>query len=130
MLCRTSVAGRHAADIARLRAQDERSADQDAARLALDRALRAHGLTTHPHLHPELGIDRTIWVSCRLATAADDHAWIYAQLDELGWKPDRERLSRIRQSYDVLRLRHTATDATVVLIVKVPFGEVTPLEAA
>lgn len=126
----TTVAGRHAADQARERRRADRSTDQDTARWALERALRTYGLTTHPHLQPSLGIDRTIWVNCRLPTASADHAWIYAQLDELGWRPDRERLSRIRQGYDVLRLRHTASDATLVLIVKVPFGAVEPLEAA
>lgn len=130
----TTVAGRHAADRARDRdraeAQSLIAELQDRVRGELDRELRSYGLTTHPHLHPALGYERSLWVNCRLASAATDHALVYAILDELGWSPDRARLSRIRQTHDVLRLRHAATDATLVLIVKVPFGEVAPLEAA
>lgn len=126
----TTVAGRHAADRERAVERETLTDRQDAARHALDRELRSYGLSTRPHLHPALGIDRSIWVNCRLASAAADHAFIYAILDELGWQPDPARLSRTRQAYDVLRLRHAATGATLVLIVKVPFGEVTPLEAA
>ena len=125
-----TVAGRHAADQARLRAREAALARQDAALQRLDRALRAHGLTTHPHFDRALGCDRSVWVNCRLDSANADHERIYAILDEHGWKPDRSRLSRFRQHLDVARIRHQDTDATLVFIVKVPSGATVPLEAA
>lgn len=126
----TTIAGRLAAD--RRRAADANLVEQlhDRARDELDRALRLAGLTTRPHFHRELAAERSLWIDCRLDRAHDDHRLVYAILDAQGWAPDRERLSRHGQRYDVLRLRHAGTDATVVVIVKVPFGEVVPLEAA
>jgi hypothetical protein len=126
---RTTIAGRHAADVARIRERRTQVAEE-AARERLARSFRRHGLTAHPHFEPELGNERTLWVDCRLETGRTDHAHIYAILDTLGWKPDRARLSRYGERYDIVRLRHTETNAALVLIIKVPFGEVTPLEAA
>ena len=126
----TTVAGRHAADLFRARNHEAALALQDAALHRLDVALRAFGLTTHPHFDRSLECDRSLWVNCRLDTARTDHERIYAILDEQGWKPDRSRLSRFRSHLDVARIRHQDSDATMVLIVKVPSGAVVPLEAA
>lgn len=126
----TTVAGRLAADRRRAAAAGLVDDAHDRARNELERALRLAGLSTQPHFHRELAAERSLWVDCRLASAHDDHRLVYAVLDAQGWRPDRERLSRHGQRYDVLRLRHAGTDATVVVIVKVPFGEVVPLEAA
>jgi hypothetical protein len=126
---RTTIAGRHAADVARIR-ERRMHTQGDAARERLARAFRRHGLTAHPHFEPELGNERTLWVDCRLDTGRTDHAHIYAILDTLGWRADPARLSRYGERYDVVRLRHTETNAALVLIIKVPYGEVTPLEAA
>lgn len=126
----TTVAGRHAADARRARDALDRRELEDSAREQLAREFRSYGLTTFPHLQPELGIDRSIWVECRLASCAADRALVYAILDELHWQPDPARLSRIRQSHEVVRLRHRDTGATVVLIVKLPAEAPAPLEAA
>lgn len=126
----TTVAGRHAADARRTRAYAGLLERQDAAREQLVHELRSYGLVTYPHLQPELGVDRSIWVECRVASCANDRAFVYAILDELHWQPDTTRLSRFRQSYEVVRLRHADTGAAVVLIVKIPFGVPEPLEAA
>lgn len=126
----TTVAGRHAADARRSRAHDALLERQDRVREQLAHELRSYGLTTHPHLQRVLVVDRSIWVECRVASCAQDRAFVYAILDELHWSPDCTRLSRFRQSYEVVRLRHADTGATVVLIVKIPFGVPEPLEAA
>lgn len=128
-----SVAGRHAADRVRARAaivQAEHDDQQDHARRELDRTLRGFGLRTEPHFDPSLGTERSIFVWCRVPTARSDHELIYAILDDQGWRSDCARLSRHRQAYDVLRLVHQQTGATLVVIVKVPFGAFVPLEAA
>lgn len=126
----TTVAGRHAADSRRSRAHGALLERQDAAREQLAHELRSYGLTTYPHLQPELGIDRSIWVECRVLSCAQDRAFVYAILDELHWTPDCTRLSRFRQSYEVVRLRHADSGAAVVLIVKMPATAPEPLEAA
>lgn len=129
-LPRTTVAGRHAADRERADALLQRRVDQDAARASLDSALRVYGLRTIPHFHPGIGEDQSLWVDCRVASARADHQLIYAVLDEQGWTPDRARLSRHRVSHDVIRLRHGRTNAALVLIIKIPCGDVPELEAA
>ena len=126
----TTVAGRHAADSRRSRAHGALLERQDAAGEQLAHELRSYGLTTYPHLQPELGIDRSIWVECRVLSCAQDRAFVYAILDELHWTPDCTRLSRFRQSYEVVRLRHADSGAAVVLIVKMPATAPEPLEAA
>ena len=125
----TTIAGRHAADVARIRERRTVTV-QDAARERVARSCRRHGLTTHAHFEPELGTERTLWVDCRLESSRMDHAHVYAILETLGWKPDRARLSRFGERYDIVRLLHAETNATLTLIIKVPYGDVTPLEAA
>lgn len=129
----TTVVGRHAADLARARAaiaQGEHDDQQDHARRELDRTLRGFGLRTEPHFDPTLQTERSIFVHCRVHTARADHELVYAILDDQGWRSDCARLSRFRQAYDVLRLVHRGTGATLVVIIKVPFGAFAPLEAA
>jgi hypothetical protein len=103
---------------------------QDHARAELDQALRAFGLSTAAHFDARLESERALWVNCRLASARADHELVYAVLDTQGWHPDRTRLSRTGQAHDVLRLVHKKTQATLVVIVKLPFGNAEPLEAA
>lgn len=124
-----TIAGRHAADQQRARDRAEREEQQAHARTELDRTFRSLGLTTHPHFDPELETERSLWVNCRLSHPGD-HELAYAVLDNQGWRPDRTRLSRIRQSHDVLRLVHQQTGAILVVIIKVPFARPEPLEAA
>lgn len=130
----TTIAGRHAADRQRERdraQQHEVQQDrQDHARRELDRALTQLGFTTHPHFERGLESERSLWVNCRVQAARTDHELVYAVLDAQGWRPDIARLSRLRQSHDILRLRHRATGASLVVIIKVPFGHIEPLEAA
>lgn len=127
----TTIAGRHAAEQARLRVTTDRRESQDDARQQLVEALTRFGLDVRAHLQPELAdVDRTIWTACRVHCARADHESIYAILDLTGWRPDRARLSRHQLPYDVVRLRHPDTDATLVLIIKAPFGEAVPSEAA
>jgi hypothetical protein len=118
------------ADMAKERARAERRDLQDKTRDQLAASCRRYGLTVNAHFQPELENERTLWVNCRAETRDTDHAHVYALLDEQGWKPDRERLSRYRQRHDIVRLRHADTDASLVLIIKVPFGSPSPLEAA
>lgn len=103
---------------------------EDHARKAVDKTLRLYGLRTQPHFDRTLETERSLWVDCRLATAQADRAFVYAVLDDHGWHPDRARLSRHRDTYDVLRLKHRATGATLVLIIKSPFAELPHLEVA
>lgn len=126
----TTIAGRFAADRQRADGAALIRQLQDRARDELDRALRFYGLTTRPHFHPALDAERSLWVECRLTCHDADHKLVYAVLDQEGWAPAVDRLSRHGQRYDVLRLRHATTDARLVLIVKVPFGEFPHLEAA
>lgn len=107
----------------------EREALQSGVRRELANAFRAHGLRTLPHFSSDLG-EESVWVECRLDHLRADHALVYALLDEFGWKPNTERLSRFSQRYEVTRLRHKRTDATIALIVKLPLGEVPQWEAA
>ena len=97
----------------------------------MDRAIRAHGLRTEPHLD---GIgrgdaERTIFIFCRPESTRADHDLIYALLDTLGWRPDRARLGRVTLAYDITRLIHTS-GARVTLIIKLPFGQPPQWEAA
>lgn len=129
-----STAGRHAADLARRRTADAATLDarrlQDAAREALARAFRLRGLTVYPHFSPELEDERSLWVECRLASCREDHALVYAVLDDDGWQPDRERYSRVSARYEVLRLTHRGSGAKLALIVKIPTGIVAHWDAA
>lgn len=125
----TTVAGRAAAD--RRRAElGIITQVQNRAREELDRALRFYGLATVPHFQEALDTDRLLWVTCRLSCAEADRKLVYDVLDQEGWAIDRERPSRHWLAFDVLRLRHTSTDALLALIIKIPHGEVTHLEAA
>lgn len=125
----TTVAGRAAAD--RRRAElGIITHVQDRAREELDRALRFYGLTTKPHFDEALATDRLLWVECRLSCAEADRKLVFDVLDQEGWQPDAERTSRHRGWYDFLRLRHASTDALLAVIIKIPHGEVTHLEAA
>lgn len=126
----TSIAGRHAADRERERHTELVNLFHHRAFEALDDALRAAGLKTHPHFAPQLHDERSLWVECRLATAQTDHERVYAVLDDMGWQPDRERLSRFRGAYDVVRLQHAETGARLVVIVRMPTGAMYPMEAA
>lgn len=128
--CTTTTAGRHEADRQRERERAVIEDAQEHARRELDRALRSFGLTTHPHFEPGLEDERSLWVNCRLGTAQQDRELVYAILDDKGWGPDSTRLSRIRLSHDVLRLAHTKSGAQLVVIIKVPYAQITPLEAA
>lgn len=126
----TTVAGRTAADRQRAMEAHARQDAQQKAREDLNRALMFYGLPTAPHFNPGLGEDRSLWVDCRIVCAAADRRLIADVMDQEGWRSDVHRLSRHGERYEVLRVRHTKTDATLVVIVKVPHGEVTYLEAA
>ena len=122
-----SIAGRHAADRVRARI-DHRAAEQLAALLALAEHLRGLSLTVHAHFSEVAVCERSLWVKCQADGQRGDHRAIYLALDVLGWKPDRARLSRFRAELDVLRIRHTASDAILLLLVRLPAG--TPFEPA
>jgi hypothetical protein len=127
----TIIAGRHEADRRRAAIDQSWRILQEHARTALDKTLRLFGLRTNPHFHVSpLSEEPSLWAWCRLATARADHDFIYAVLDEQGWKTDPARLSRFSVPLDVIRLRHAPTDATLVLIIKIPTGEAPHLEAA
>jgi hypothetical protein len=98
-------------------------------RRELAKAFRAHGLRTLPHYSTDLA-EPSIWVECRVDTCASDHALIYALLDAEGWRTNTERLSRVSQRYDVTRVRHIRTGATLALIVKHPSPDTPSWEAA
>jgi hypothetical protein len=103
---------------------------QQGARERLAKAVAARGLETHPHFDRELGPERSLWINCRLDTRTADHQLVYALLDECGWRPDRERLSRVNHGYDIVRLKHASTAATLVVIIKLPAGAIEQWEAA
>lgn len=126
----TTVAGRHAAALCRQRARTDLQIAQDFAREAFACAAVLHGLTVYRHFQPELGPERSLWIDCHVATCAADHRLVYALLDEYGWQPDRARLSRTSQRYDVLRVRHAKSDAVLVVIIKLPVGGYQEWEAA
>lgn len=123
----TTIAGRLAADIARARDQQLRG---DIAIEQLSQALSRRGLLINEHLDPSLGADRSIWVNCRVATCYFDHGMVYAVLDEHDWHPDCARLSRTNSRYDIVRIRHGATHACLVIIIKLPNAAIPQWEAA
>jgi hypothetical protein len=130
----TSIAGRHAADRQRARAADAVTAvtadAQFDARKALAYRLERAGLHTFADIIPRPNVEPTLALRCRVDSCEQDHARIYAILDEMGWKSDVNRLSRINHRYDILRLVHPATGATLVLIITLPAYQVSPWEAA
>lgn len=126
----TTVAGRHAAALRRQRARTDLQIAQDLAREAFACAVSLHGLTVYRHFEAELGPERSLWIDCRVDSCAADHRLVYALLDEYGWQPDRTRLSRTSHRYDIVRLRHGTSDATLVVIIKLPVGGFMEWEAA
>jgi hypothetical protein len=119
----TTIAGRHAADRARAVAANRIEIAQDHARAGLDLAMRFHGLRTVPHFDPDPVDDRVLWINCRVGSVAADHALVYAVLDELGWRQNAARLSRHNARFDIVRLAHGPTAATVTVIIKMPTSE-------
>lgn len=117
---------------AQLRAERETAieAQQNTARECLARTIAQHGLAVHQHFESALGPERSLWVDCRLESRNTDQQLVYAILDEQGWRPDRDRLSRVNHRYDITRLKHASTNATLVVIIKLPMGEVGQWEAA
>jgi hypothetical protein len=101
----------------------------EAARDALVAGFRGLGLTVQadfegrPLPHPVGGTVNalpTIGVRCRTASAREDHAAIYATLDELGWWAEPGAMARFREELDIVPLRHKASAALVVLLVTKP----------
>jgi hypothetical protein len=130
MVPTTSIAGRHAADRRRAQhqaPQDEERRQQYLATVELAYRLRLRGLALHADL---LGEKAAIAVNCRLDHCREDHQYIYALLDELGWISDRGALIRSNAKYDSLQLVQQTTGAALFLIIKIPTGIVEPLEAA
>jgi hypothetical protein len=130
----TSIAGRHAADRQRARAAEAASAHivdaQFEAAAVLAFRLQRSGLQTCADILPHRPIEPTLGVRCRIDHCEADHSLIYAILDELGWKTDPKRLSRVNARYDILRLVHAASGATLVLIITLPAYQVGAWEAA
>jgi hypothetical protein len=130
----TSIAGRHAADRQRARAAEAATATVESAqfdaRKALSYRLSHAGLHTFADIIPRPNVEPTLGLRCRLDRCEQDHALVYAVIDEMGWKTDVNRLSRINSRYDILRLVHVESAATLLLIITLPAYEVAKWEAA
>lgn len=124
----TSTAGRHAADLARRRALLAVSeSGQHQARERLAARLRAHGLVAFADITPRPNVEPSISANCRLDNASNDETFVFALLDELGW---RIAYGRHRAYGHFLTLEHTASGAELLLIVKLPYAEIPRPEAA
>lgn len=103
---------------------------QDLARAEVARGIRWFSVPTREHFEPELGDDRTLYVNCRLASAAVDRQVVYAVLEEQGWHPDSKRLSTYRGHLDTMRLVHRDSGAKLCVVIRIPTGETLQPEAA
>ena len=130
----TSIAGRAAADRQRARAAEVATAKVEAAqqeaREALARRFKAAGLHAFADITARPNVEPTLGVRCSITSCEQDHSLVYAILDELGWKTDVRRLSRINSRYDILRLVHVQTSAMLVLIITLPAYQISSWEAA
>ena len=109
----TTIAGRHAADLARRRAGDRTEFLRAEALRRLAASLRTLGLavlSTHGN---------NFSTRVRLEHALTDHSNAYALLDELGWRAD---WGRHGERSDALLLSHAETGARCWLVIHLPHG--------
>lgn len=108
----------------------EELAAQDTARAEVARGVRWFSIPTREHFEPEPDDERTLYVNCRLASAAVDRQVVYAVLEDQGWHPDSKRLSTYRGNLDTMRLVHSETRARLCVVIRIPTGETLQPEAA
>lgn len=98
-------------------------AAREHARIEVDQLVRLHGLTTKPHFDEGVGEEKVLYVTVNFATARRDRNVVAAILDQKGWTPDPERLSRHSFALETLRVRHRATGARMTVVIRIPVGE-------
>ena len=116
----TSIAGRHAADRERQRANAAARALQaisDEARETLRRALAARGIRVVDVLRPE---GPELHVRCGIETCAHDSQLVDAIITDHGFSLDPTRLSRFRDRFEFVRLHQPSSGAKVSVVISRP----------
>ena len=117
----TSIAGRHAADRERQRAEqaaaEARQLVDEAARETLRRAIAAHGIRVIEVLRDG---GTTLSVRCGIDTCARDSELVDAIITDQGWTLDPKRLSRFRDRFELVRLHQPATGARTEVLISRP----------
>ena len=126
----TTVAGRHAAQLARDRGLAALTGDQFAALETLAGALRRRPLQVVADLTPREHALPQIACKVRLEYLGLDYVWIDATLHELGWRPDPTALSRFNGRYEFRVLVHRGTGTRVSVTITLPEGRFEHWEAA
>lgn len=101
----------------------EQIAARDNARHEVDKVLKLHGLKTKPHFDEGPGEEKSLYVNVSFDGARRERATIVGLLEQQGWSPDPERLTRITFAIETIRVRHKQTGARMAVIVRVPIGD-------
>ena len=126
----TSTAGRHAADRQRAALEAERVIEQQSARAHLAHRLRHAGLAVFADCVERPNTEPSIAVNCRLESCMADHELVYTMLDDTGWTKNPAAWARHNAYGDFVPICHPTTQATCLLIVKVPHAKIDHWEAA
>ncbi len=100
----------------------EQVAARDHARRDFARVLRLHGVPSIPHFD-EPGEEKVLYVNVAFATALRERNTVVGLLEQQGWAPDPDRLSRLSFAIETLRLRHPSTGARMTLVLRIPTGD-------